>query len=151
MPKDAKPALPHWETLKDLDRKALAAAWLHAFGRPIPPKLYKTMVVMLLGYRLQELKLGGLPPETLRYLNSLLPRSIGGKAAKPVRRLKPGTRLQRTWQGRAYTVTVVEGGYEYAGKPYASLSVIARTITGTAWSGPAFFGLKKFNTKAAAA
>lgn len=151
MPKAAKPDLPHWDTLKDLDRKALAAAWLQAFGRPIPPKLYKTTVVMLLGYRLQELKLGGLSPETRRYLNSLLPRANGGKAAQPVRRLKPGTRLQRTWQGRIYSVTVVEGGYEYAGKPYASLSVIARAITGTAWSGPAFFGLKKSNTSKAAA
>lgn len=143
MPKAAKPALPHWDALNDLDRKGLAAAWQQAFDRPIPPKLYKSTVVALLGYRLQELKFGGLSPQTRRYLNSLLPRPSGGKAATPPRRLKPGTRLQRVWQGRTYSVTVLEEGeYEYLGKRYASLSVIARTITGTAWSGPAFFGLK---------
>lgn len=142
MPKAAKPALPHWDTLNDLDRKGLAATWQQAFDQPIPPKLYKSTVVALLAYRLQELKFGGLSPNTRRYLNSLLPRSSGGKAAAPPRRLKPGTRLQRIWQGRTYSVTVLEEGYEYLGKRYASLSVIARTITGTAWSGPAFFGLK---------
>lgn len=151
MPKVAKPALPHWDDLLNLDRKALAAAWLQAFDRPIPPKLYKSTVVLLLAYRLQELKLGGLSSETRRYLNALLPRANGGKAAQPVRRLKPGTRLQRSWQGRPYTVTVTEDGFEYAGQTYASLSVIARTITGTAWSGPAFFGLKGTAAKGASA
>lgn len=144
MPKAAKPALPHWDTLNDLDRKGLAATWQQAFGRPVPPKLYKNTVVALLAYRLQELEFGGLSPQTRRYLNSLLPRSIGDKASTPPRRLKPGTRLQRLWQGRTYNVTALEGGeYEYLDKRYASLSVIARTITGTAWSGPAFFGLKR--------
>lgn len=143
MPKVAKPALPHWDTLNDLDRNGLAAAWQQAFDRPLPPKLYKNTVVMLLSYRLQEIALGGLSLQSRRYLNSLLPRSSGGQAAPP-RRLKPGTRLKRLWQGRTYSVTVLdEGEYEYLGKRYASLSVIARTITGTAWSGPAFFGLKK--------
>ena len=36
----------------------------------------------------------------------------------------------------------MEDGFEYRDKRYASLSVIAKTITGTARSGPAFFGLK---------
>lgn len=137
-------ALPHWEDLPKLDRPALAVAWQQAFDRPLPPRLYKNTVVMLLGYRLQELALGGLSPETRRHLASLLPKSRGGRGgAAPPRRLKPGTRLQRTWQGRTYSVTVLEAGeYEYLGKRYPSLSVIARTITGTPWSGPAFFGLK---------
>jgi len=144
MPKAAQSALPHWNTLSDLDRKGLAVAWQQAFDRPIPPRLYKNTVVMLLGYRLQELRLGGLSPATRRHLASLLPRSQGGRGtAPPPRRLKPGTRLQRTWQGRSYSVTVMETGYEYLGKHYASLSVIAKTITGTPWSGPAFFGLKE--------
>lgn len=145
MPKAAAPtpALPHWEDLPRLDRQALSSVWQHAFDRPLPPRLYKNTVVMLLGYRLQEIHLGGLSPQTRRHLAALLPRSSGGRGAVPPHRLKPGTRLQRTWQGRAYVVTVMEEGYEYRGKLYASLSVIARTITGTAWSGPAFFGLKE--------
>lgn len=144
MPKAASPppALPHWEDLPTLDRKALSVAWQQAFSLPIPPRLYKNTVVMLLGYRLQELKLGGLSPQARRHLAALLPRCGGSRGSTPPRRLKPGTRLQRSWQGRAYVVTVMEDGFEYRDKRYASLSVIAKTITGTAWSGPAFFGLK---------
>jgi hypothetical protein len=33
-------------------------------------------------------------------------------------------------------------GYVWDGQPYSSLSAIARTITGTAWSGPRFFALR---------
>jgi hypothetical protein len=98
---------------------------------------------MLLGYRLQELKLGGLSAGARRELTNLLPRAQGGRgAAAATRRLKPGTRLQRTWQGRTHVVTVTDKGFDYQGKAHASLSVIARQITGTPWSGPAFFGLK---------
>jgi Protein of unknown function (DUF2924) len=56
--------------------------------------------------------------------------------------IKPGTRLIRQWQGKSYKVTVAKSGFEYDGQWYASLSEIARLITGTRWSGPLFFGLK---------
>ena len=56
--------------------------------------------------------------------------------------LKPGTRLIREWQGRTYEVLVLEGGFSWEGKPHRSLSAIARKVTGTAWSGPLFFGLR---------
>src|SRR6201989_2312198 len=56
--------------------------------------------------------------------------------------LKPGTRLIREWQGRTYDVLVLDDGFSWQGTSYRSLSAIARKITGTAWSGPLFFGLK---------
>jgi hypothetical protein len=40
--------------------------------------------------------------------------------------------------------------FEYEGKRFASLSAIARSITGSQWSGPAFFGLKARGRKGAA-
>jgi hypothetical protein len=55
--------------------------------------------------------------------------------------LAPGTRLLREWNGRQHFVEVVDGGYVFDGKPYRSLSAIARRITGAHWSGPRFFGL----------
>ncbi len=58
------------------------------------------------------------------------------------RRLKPGTVLVREYQGKRHTVTVVPGGYVWGEATYASLSTIACAITGTAWSGPRFFGLR---------
>ncbi len=53
-----------------------------------------------------------------------------------------GTRLVREHQGVEHTVTVLQDGYEWQGRPYRSLSAIARAITGTRWNGWAFFGLK---------
>ena len=59
----------------------------------------------------------------------------------PRRRLKPGTVLVRDYHGQRHTVTVAAKGFEWQGTTYASLSAIARVITGTAWSGPRFFAL----------
>ena len=56
--------------------------------------------------------------------------------------LKPGTRLMREWQGRSHEVMVLDDDFSWQGTHYRSLSAIARQITGTAWSGPLFFGLR---------
>jgi hypothetical protein len=56
--------------------------------------------------------------------------------------IKPGTKLIREWKGRVHEVTVLDDTYIWSGKPYRSLSQIARAITGTRWSGPRFFGLE---------
>jgi len=53
-----------------------------------------------------------------------------------------GTQLLRDYQGIEHTVTVLADGYEWQGRPYKSLSAIARAITGTRWNGWTFFGLK---------
>lgn len=127
-------------------RKALEAQWLATFGRPLSPKMRRPLAAQLLRFHAQETAYGGLPAEVEAYLASLLPRARGsGPQTAPVsaRRLKPGTRLLRTWRGRTYTVTVADPGFLYEGKTYSSLSVVAREITGTPWSGPVFFGLKK--------
>lgn len=134
-------------------RPELAAAWQAAFNRPLSPKMRRPVAALLLRFHAQEAAHGGLSAPVEAYLASLLPkrRSQGPQAVPaPVRRLKPGTRLLRAWQGKTYTVTVAEPGFVYEGKTYGSLSVIAREITGTAWSGPAFFGLKKAASSKAA-
>jgi hypothetical protein len=53
-----------------------------------------------------------------------------------------GTVLVREWQGVEHRITVLDDGYEYQGRPYKSLSAVARAITGTRWNGLVFFGLK---------
>jgi hypothetical protein len=106
----------------------------------------RPLAALLLRFHEQETAQGGLSPEVEAYLASLLPKARGRgpqAAPAPVRRLKPGTRLLRAWQGKTYTVTVADPGFIYEGKTYGSLSVVAREITGTPWSGPAFFGLLK--------
>ena len=39
-------------------------------------------------------------------------------------------------------IVTQDGQYDFQGRMYPSLSMIAREITGTRWSGPLFFGLK---------
>jgi Protein of unknown function (DUF2924) len=56
------------------------------------------------------------------------------------RRFKTGTKIIREWKGQLHKVAVTTEGYLYNGEAYKSLSPIAFRITGTKWSGPAFFG-----------
>jgi len=95
----------------------------------------------MIAYRLQERAFGGLDRESLRFLHGLARH--GGS---PRRRLKPGTVLVRDYQGQRHTVTVVSDGFHWQGATYASLSAIARAITGTPWSGPRFFALARGNS-----
>ena len=57
-----------------------------------------------------------------------------------------GTRLVREYRSVEHTVTVLADGYEWQGRPYRSLSAIARAITGTRWNGLIFFGVKRQGT-----
>src|SRR5437879_6591649 len=94
---------------------------------------------------IQEVALGGLRHEPQRQLRQIAQElKQTGEAAKRFRpQPKPGTRLIREWQGRTYEVVVLDDGCSWQGTQYRSLSAIARKITGTAWSGPLFFGLKQ--------
>ena len=84
--------------------------------------------------------------ERQRLLNFVIvgagPTGVELARADRSRRLKPGTVLLREYQGERHTVTVVAKGYVWREATYASLSIIARAITGTAWNGPRFFGLR---------
>jgi Protein of unknown function (DUF2924) len=57
--------------------------------------------------------------------------------------LKAGTRLIREWRGVTHAVLVQADGFEWNGRRYRSLTIIAHNITGAHWSGPRFFGLRK--------
>ncbi len=58
--------------------------------------------------------------------------------------LRPGETIARAYKGEQHTVDATAEGYIYRGNAYASLTSIARQITGyKAISGPAFFGLWK--------
>jgi hypothetical protein len=133
--------------LPTLNREQLRAKWRTALKQPAPPHLRKQLLVPMLAYKLQEQAYGGLKPQVKRRLGELAIRFAAGSkqdVAKLVSlvRMKPGTRLIREWQGETHRVIVAESGFEYRGRTYASLSEVARSITGTRWSGPLFFGLR---------
>ena len=115
-----------------------------------PPKAFgPDLLRRSIAHRIQERAYGGLPPATRRLLDQL----VKAAAAKPnarlevLRRIKPGSELVRTWNRRAYRAMVLEKGFAYDGKTFASLPEIATLITGTKWNGPRFFGLR--STKSA--
>ena len=129
--------------LEALDTQALRRRWREVIGAE-PPAFSRAELLRLgIAYRLQEEASGGLPLAVQRRLKRLaeqVHRDPQAAVAAPPR-LKPGTRLVRRWGGTAHQVTVLDHGFQYRGEAQASLSEIARHITGTRWSGPAFFGL----------
>ncbi|HMT44092.1 MAG TPA: DUF2924 domain-containing protein, partial [Chakrabartia sp.] len=101
------------------------------------------VILRVLSNRLQEKALGGLLPATTRELRRLA-RQLNEQGQLEMTRqprLKPGTRLVRRWHDRTFHVLVLETGFQFENRDYASLTPIARAITGAAWSGPRFFGL----------
>lgn len=124
-------------------RGALVDSWVAEFGQRPPAKASREFLRRGLAYQAQASEFGGLPEVTQKRLNRLAAQveSDPSFAAPKERAPKAGTRLVREWQGQTHTVTVLDVGFGYLGRRYKSLSKIAREITGTRWSGPAFFGL----------
>src|SRR5437016_14315724 len=122
--------------LKTAPAAALKARWRELFDTQ-PPPYNRRFLESRLAYRIQELAFGGLKPETVERLAALAER-LEGKATRRTRshhdRPITGTRLIREWQGVEHSVTVRDDGYEYQGRPYKTLSAIARLIAGTRWN-----------------
>ena len=132
--------------LKTTPTPDLKQQWRDLFDSE-PPPFNRRYLESRLAYRIQELAYGGLKPETIRRLERLGEELDGGDRKKRgirADRDRPitGTRLLREWQGVEQIVTVTADGFEWQGRPYKSLSAIARAITGTRWNGWIFFGLK---------
>ncbi len=128
--------------LNDLTLHELRAEW-RRFYRSAPPRLSRDLMRRAIAYRIQEKAFGGLSAASKRKLKDHATQiEITGRVrplSRPV--VRSGARLVREWNGRTYTVTVIEDGFEYGGKTYRSLTKVARVITGAHWSGPRFFGL----------
>src|SRR5205807_9182185 len=130
--------------LPKLDIRELREEWRRLYKTDASPHLSRALLIRAVAYRMQEVALGCLRPEPQRQLRQIAMELKQTGAAKRFRpQLKPGTRLMREWQGRTYEVVVLDDGFSWQGTQYRSLSAIARRITGTAWSGPLFFGLKQ--------
>jgi hypothetical protein len=130
--------------LPSLSRQRLLDLWLELYERSAPCGIRRELLVPFLAYRMQERAYGGLNPSTrseLRRIARGLEKRLTGKGSKIQAPIRLGTRLIRQWRAKSHEVVTTESGFEYRGKSYSSLSKIAREITGTRWSGPAFFGL----------
>jgi len=135
--------------LRGLDIKALRVRWRGSFGREAPASLPRHLLFAMLAYRLQAEAMGDLNAETVHFLKQV-DLAPSKQAAVPLtkgferrtRNLSPGTVLTREWSGQHHKVMVLDGGFAWEGRTYSSLSEIAKTMTGTKWNGPRFFGLR---------
>ena len=138
------PVLAQLAALKSAPIGALRQKWRDLFERE-PPLFNRRYLESRLAYRIQDLAYGGLKPETIERLEALADE-LEGKSGKRRRAVgsRPiaGTRLIREWKGVEHCVTVRDDNFDYQGRPFQSLSAIARAITGTRWNGLVFFGLK---------
>ena len=127
--------------LATMEHKELQQHWRELFGREPSPGMRRNHMIPILAYRAQEKAFGGLKESTVRMLREL---ALGNASeSQPIYRPKTGARYVREHNGKLHEVTVLDDGFEYEGESYRSLTEIAKAITGTKWSGPAFFGLKR--------
>ena len=136
--------------LEVMNLRELVAFWKERFGDEAPKTRAIDLLRRRIGWRLQEEHYGGLSTKTSRRLRELASEFEKDSEYKPTirPRMQTGMVLSREWKGQVYTVEVKPDGYIYNGQHYKGLSKIARDITGTRWSGPLFFGLRKASTKA---
>lgn len=140
----ADTVLAQLAALKSAPIADLKQKWRALFERE-PPPYNRRFLESRLAYRVQELAYGGLSEETVERLDALADELDGKRnrrssfaANRPI----VGTRLIREWNGKEHCVTVRHADFEYQGRPYKSLSAVAKHITGTQWNGLVFFGLK---------
>lgn len=123
--------------IADMPRAELQDRWTRRTGRPAP-RLGTEMLRLALAYELQSKAMGGLSRKARQRLDG-----CGGEKARGVD-LRPGLRLAREHGGTMHVVTIGDAGeIVWNDRQWRSLSAIARAITGTRWSGPAFFGLRQ--------
>ena len=138
------------DQLYGMNRQELKQFWIERFGSDVPNPRATDLLRRRIAWNLQEEQIGGLSMEMRRRLRELANAFERDAEHKPESRpiMQTGTVLTREWKGRIHTVQVKTEGYQYQGRFYKGLSKIAREITGTRWSGPLFFGLRKHAKKA---
>ena len=136
--------------LPELDLDQLRFTWRNHLGGTPPDHLPKWLFVRLLAYRLQAAEFGDLDTSVLRHLDgSSEPEkgqhrfAVRSPTTRDGRKLKAGSYLVREWNGRLERVMIMEAGFAWNGTIHASLSQVAKAMTGTNWNGHRFFGLSK--------
>lgn len=149
---DDPQVLARLAALKQMSVIELKAQWQALIGTEAPNNS-RPFLELRIAYRIQELTYGG-PTKPVRQLLDALANEVEGKKVRRTVISDPrnpviGTRLVREWDGTEHVVTVLKDGFDWQGRRYKTLSIIARTITGTQWNGYRFFGLRA-NKRAAA-
>ena len=131
--------------LAGLRHAELKERWLSLFGNPAPKHISRQLMEKAIAFRIREKSCGVPTTETKRRLREIAGAIRDGReeTVSLGPRIRPGTRLVRSWQGTTHIVEVNADGFVWRSSRHASLSGIARAITGTNWNGFAFFGVKR--------
>ena len=137
--------------LAALSTDHLRQRWTELYRVAPAPRISRDLLIRGVAFRIQEEAHRGLGKSHRRQLQRLAEtlRDGGAIPAAQGQSFKAGTKLVREWKGKVHEVLIADDGYVWAGKRYRSLSQIARSITGTRWSGPRFFGLESEQQAAA--
>jgi hypothetical protein len=152
-PEAAKPA--------SLDGDLIRRRWRSLIGRHPPKTISHALMDRILAWREQVAEVSDISPRS----RAILAAALAGKAIRvvedgrvqsgdckgdsdpgghrPRAPIRVGTALFREHAGRLHRVTVVAEGFEWEGRIYASLSAVARAITGVRWNGHRFFALDR--------
>ncbi len=140
------------DRLRSMTGSELMVRYTELFGKP-PRVKNREHLWKRCAWKLQEQRLGGLSGAAKARLEELISeieipkteaeRTIAGKLKKPRKPGDPplGSVITRAWHGKTIEAKVVEGGYEYEGMPYKSLSAVAFAVTSCKWNGRLFFNL----------
>jgi Protein of unknown function (DUF2924) len=138
--------------LVELDANGLCLQWRNHLGGTPPAHLPRWLFMKILTHRIQAAAFGGLDKETLRVLRQPKGRRLASSDLHPFEarvattrdgtELKPGALLAREWNGKLERVMILDQGFAWNGETYASLSQVAKAMTGTSWNGHRFFSLR---------
>ena len=134
-----KPLTPSPNDLPLLSTNVLQKLYCELSGRALPQYRHRRFLIANIAWIIQVLRSGKDPAQVRGDLVTL----AGRQSSSSKTQYLPGTRLIREWQGVTHEVVIEEKGFRWQQERYASLSRIAREITGARWSGPRFFGLKE--------
>ena len=131
--------------LPNLDMAAIKVLWSRLYGGDTPTH-NRQFLERRIAYRLQEIEFRKIDRNLMdrndRRIKTIIETGQNKKRDRDHRPVA-GTLLTREYKGVIHKVVATpDGQYDFQGRMYPSLSMIAREITGTRWSGPLFFGLK---------
>lgn len=131
--------------LEALPLDALRKEWTKVTGKDVSRLRSRSVLLRALAWQVQAEAFGGLDVGSERRIRAIATGLENGRdyVPKTRRNLSAGVVLTREWKGVVHTVIVTPDGFQHLGRRYNSLSDVARSITGTKWSGPRFFGLEQ--------
>ena len=139
--KNRNSVLRQLAALQKMSLEELQNKWRDLYGSE-PPSYGRDFMFRQLAYRMQELFYGGLKNEVKEVLKKSALNNLDAKNGKKSD-FTVGTQLVRMWNKKEHKVSIIQGGFEYGGQRFRSLTAIAEKITGSHWNGRHFFGLPK--------